>query len=59
MKKFSIVLAIVALVLASLACQTITGGGGGGFNPPDVPQQDSGGGDVATPTEPPVTNDGG
>lgn len=52
MKKYSILLAIVSLVLASLACQTIMGGGDGGFNPPDVPQVD--GGDVEIPTVPPV-----
>jgi len=56
MKRFSILLAIVALVLSSLACQTLTGGGGG-FNPTDVPQIDSG--DVEVPTATPVTTDGG
>ena len=56
MKKYSILLAIMALVLASLACQTIMGGGDGGFNPPDVPQVDGGG--VEVPTVTPVTTDG-
>jgi hypothetical protein len=37
MKKYSIFLAVVALVLASLACQTIMGGGPSN-NAPDVDQ---------------------
>ena len=48
MKKYSILLAVVFLVLASLACQTIMGGGNGGVNPPDVPPVN--GGDVEVPT---------
>ena len=58
MKKYSILLAIAALVLASLACQTIMGGGNGFQAPtiPDVPQTD--GGDADVPTLPPVTTDG-
>ena len=56
MKKYSILLAIVALVLASLACQAIMGGGDSGFNPPEVPPVD--GGDVEAPTATPVTTDG-
>jgi hypothetical protein len=58
MKKYSILLAILALVLASLACQTVMGGGDNGFNAPDVPQVD-GGDDLEVPTIPPVTNDNG
>jgi hypothetical protein len=56
MKKYKVLLAVVALVLASLACQTIMGGGDRGSNPPDVPQVD--GGDVEVPTATPVTTDG-
>ncbi|HMU91764.1 MAG TPA: hypothetical protein PKE35_09965 [Anaerolineales bacterium] len=55
MKKYSILLAIVALVLASLACQTIMGGGDNGFEAPDVPQQTDGD-DVEVPS---VEQDGG
>ena len=60
MKKYSVLLAIIALVLASLACQTVMGGGDDNFNVPDVPsvtevpQTDSG----EIPTVPPVTTDG-
>jgi hypothetical protein len=63
MKKYSVLLAIIALVLASLACQTVMGVGNNGFNVPDmpnvteVPQTDGGSTDVA-PTVPPVTTDG-
>ena len=49
MKKYSILLAVVVLVLSSLACQTIMGGNS--FNAP------SDNGSVAT--APPVTTDGG
>jgi len=52
MKKYSILLAVIALVLASLACQSVMGGGDGGFEAPEVPQND--GGDVEIPTVPPV-----
>jgi len=61
MKKYSILLAIIALVLASLACQTVMGGGNNDFEVPDVqnmpelPQSDDGG---EIPTVPPVTTDG-
>jgi hypothetical protein len=60
MKKYSILLAILALVLASLACQTVMGGGGNNFEAPDIqnvpelPQTDNG----EVPTVPPVTTDG-
>jgi hypothetical protein len=47
MKKYSILLAVVVLVLSSLACQTIMGGG-------NTPTDN---GSVAT--VPPVTTDGG
>jgi hypothetical protein len=61
MKKYSAFLAILALVLASLACQTVMGGGDNNFevpdiqNAPDLPQTD--GGEI--PTVPTVTTDGG
>ena len=38
MKKYTVFLAIVALVLASLACQTIMGGGNNDI--PDAPESD-------------------
>jgi hypothetical protein len=41
MKKYSVLLAIVALVLASLACQTIMGGGNDDFTPPNVDSDSS------------------
>ena len=50
MKNYSILLAIVSLVLVSLACQTIMGGGDNGFNVPDS--------DQGAPTAPPATTDG-
>ena len=50
MKKYSIFLAIVMLVLASLACQTIMGGGD-----VNVPIDDGG---VEAPTLPPADGDG-
>ena len=64
MKKYSALLAIFALVLASLACQTVMGGGDNDYDyeapdvqtVPELPQTD-GGGDVV-PTLPPVTTDG-
>jgi hypothetical protein len=60
MKKYSVLLAIVALVLASLACQTIMGGGDNGFDTPEIPDvpQDSDD-DFEAPTIPPVEQDGG
>jgi len=60
MKKYSILFAIIALVLASLACQTIMGGGGDNdFEVPDVTEvpQTGDGGEV--PTLPPASNDNG
>jgi hypothetical protein len=63
MKKYNVLFAILALVLASLACQTIMGGGKN-FEPPqmpDVPQTDNGNGvevpDVEIPTVPPIATD--
>jgi len=63
MKKYSVYLAILALVLASLACQTVMGGGDNFQVPdvqdmPEVPQPQDGG---EIPTLPPVTDndDGG
>ncbi len=58
MKKYSVLLAIIALVLASLACQTVMGGGNN-FQAPDATQApQNGGGDVA-PTAPPVATESG
>ena len=56
MKKYSILLAMIALVLASLACQTLMGGG----SVPNVPDiNGNGGGDDTTiPTTPPDTTGG-
>jgi len=59
MKKYSVYLAFLALVLASLACQTVMGGGDNFQVPdvqdmPEVPQPQDGG---EIPTLPPVTND--
>jgi len=59
MKKYSVLLAIFALVLASLACQTVMGGGNS-FQAPEepyvteLPQTE---GDVEIPTVPPITTD--
>ena len=41
-KKFSILFAILALVLASLACQTLSGGGGGDAPELPAPSDDDG-----------------
>ena len=46
MKKYSIVFALIALVLSSLACQTIMGGG----NMPGAPDVNGGGNDTISPT---------
>jgi hypothetical protein len=56
MKKYSVLLAILALLVASLACQTIMGGGGSGFNVPNATEAPQAG---DAPTLPPVTTDGG
>jgi hypothetical protein len=65
MKKYSVLLAILALALASLACQTIMGGGDT-FQPPEIeipemPDTDGGDGveipDVEIPTVPPIATD--
>jgi len=64
MKKYSVYLAILALVLASLACQTVMGGGDTNFdvpdtqNVPELPQTDDGE-EMEIPTLPPVTTDNG
>lgn len=68
MKKYSILLAILALVLASLACQTVMGGVDKNFEAPvmpdvpeemtEVPQTDSGN-EVEIPTLPPIATDDG
>ncbi len=42
MKKFGILLAILALVLASLACQTLSGGGDSGAPELPVPSDNGG-----------------
>ncbi len=64
MKKYSALLAIFALVLASLACQTVMGGGDNNFEVPDiqnVPNLPETDGSEAIPTVPPATteSDGG
>jgi hypothetical protein len=60
MKKYNIYLAILALVLASLACQAVMGGGDNNFEAPQIPEvpQIDGGDEVEIPTLPPVTTDG-
>ncbi len=54
MKKYTILLAIIALVLASLACQTLMGGGNNDFTPPTADSSD-----VNTPITPPESTDQG
>jgi len=54
-KKLSISFAILVLVLASLACQTLSGGGGGDVVPPEYPAPSNDGGDEPQPE----TNGGG
>ena len=62
MKKYSVLLAILALALASLACQTIMGGGDT-FQPPEIEMPETGGGDeievpdIEIPTVPPIATD--
>lgn len=48
-KKFSILFAILALVLASLACQSLSGGGGG--DAPELPAPSDDGGVEVAPQE--------
>jgi hypothetical protein len=64
MKKYSVLLAALALVLASLACQTVMGGGDNNFEAPQMPEfpQTDGGDEIEIPeieipTIPPVTTD--
>ncbi|MBI5945310.1 MAG: hypothetical protein HY864_13140 [Chloroflexi bacterium] len=59
MKKYKVMLAVLVLALASLACQTLVGGGDESFEMPELPEitepSQSGGGDVQVPpTAPPV-----
>jgi hypothetical protein len=62
MKKINILLAILVLALASLACQTVMGGGNKDFETPDLPQvteapqvpQSNGNDSQIPPTVPPV-----
>lgn len=55
MKKYSALLAVLVLVLASLACQTVLGGGED-EGLPEMPEFNSGGGsDEIVPTTPPVS----
>jgi len=68
MKKYRVLFAILSLVLASLACQTIMGGGDT-FQPPEIespempemPETDGGDEieipDIEIPTVPPITTD--
>lgn len=55
MKKYGTLLAILTLVLASLACQTIMGGGSGDNDPQSPPPVDNNPGDF--PTAPPESSD--
>ena len=59
MKKYSVLLAILALVLASLACQTIMGGGDNNPEAPQIPEvpQTDGGDEIEIPTVPPIATD--
>lgn len=66
MKKYNVLLAMIALVLASFACQSLSGGVDNNIETPDAqnlpgvteaPQIDSGA--EETPTVPPVVTDGG
>lgn len=58
MKRYGILLSVLALVLASLACQAVTGGGNSGA-PTFIPPGDIGG--IPTEATPPpvATQDGG
>ena len=56
MKKLSILFAVLALILASLACQGLSGGGGD--DSPELPPPGAEGGEEAPPADaPPVEND--
>ena len=57
MKRYGILLSIFALVLASLACQTLSGGGDSGAPEPSVPSNNNSGGEVESPTA--ENSDGG
>lgn len=58
MKKYGILFAVLALVLASLACQTVLGGGED-EGLPEIPEFNDGGGNNETvPTVPPVSPEG-
>lgn len=59
MKKYSVYLAILVLVLASFACQTVMGGGDNNFEPPQIPElPQTDDGDTEIPTLPPVMTEG-
>ena len=63
MKKINVLLAILVLVLASLACQTLTGGGNEDFEIPDFPEiteapQSNENDAQIPPTAPPATGGG-
>ena len=57
MKRYGIVLSILALVLASLACQTLSGGGGG--DAPELPAPSDNGGVEVAPQESADSESGG
>jgi predicted small secreted protein len=64
MKKISVLLAIIALVLASLACQTVMGGGNDNIQVPDMPAvtevvPQGNNNDMAVPTGTPVSGGDG
>jgi hypothetical protein len=57
MKRYGILLSILALVLASLACQTLSGGGGG--DAPELPAPSDNGGVEVAPQESDDSESGG
>ncbi len=63
MKKYNVLLAVLVLVLASLACQTIMKGGDESAEFPELPEitePQQGGGDVQVPpTAPPISGGDG
>lgn len=59
MKKYGILFAVLALVLASLACQTVLGGGEDEGLPEIHEFNDGGGNNETVPTVPPVSPEGG